>query len=95
MTISETCNQNSVPVQNYLIWLVANIRLRLYNYSLQHDMESSAYCMPKRMQIEVEGKKKTLGIYDPACQYSYDLISVKVLMPYDYRKYLEAGQKTA
>ncbi len=51
--------------------------------------------MPKRMQIEVEGKKKTLGIYDPACQYSYDLISVKGLMPYDYRKYLEAGQKTA
>ena len=95
MTISETCNQNSVPVQNYLIWLVANIRLRLYNYSLQHNMESSAYSMPKRMQIEIEGKKKTIGIYDPACQYSYDLISVKGLMPYDYRKYLEAGQKTA
>lgn len=49
MTIAETCNQNSVPVQNYLVWLVANIKKRLYEYSLHHDLDSSAYCMPKRM----------------------------------------------
>ena len=95
MTISETCNQNSVPVQNYLVWLVANIKKRLYEHSLHHDLDSSAYCMPKRMQAEVDGRKTTLGIYDPACSYSYDLISVKGLMPYDYRKYLEEGRKTA
>lgn len=95
MTIAETCNQNSVPVQNYLVWLVANIKKRLYEYSLHHDLDSSAYCMPKRMQAEVEGRKTTLGIYDPACSYSYDLISVKGLMPYDYRKYLEEERKSA
>lgn len=95
MTITETCNQNSVPVQNYLVWLVANIKKRLYEHSLHHDLDSSTYCMPKRMQAEVDGRKTTLGIYDPACSYSYDLISVKGLMPYDYRKYLEAGRKSA
>lgn len=47
-TIVNTCNLNRVPVQPYLMWLTANIRLRLLELQEQGRDDSTFFKMPHR-----------------------------------------------
>ncbi len=96
-TIAHTCNLNGVPVYNYTVWLVANIRRRMLALQSVGQGDPTFFRMPQRQTLletaEVDGKqveqKTTIGIYDPRNVQGYDKIDFTGLTPYDYRKYLD------
>lgn len=89
LTIAETCNLNGVPVNSYLLWLTANLKLRLYNSKQEGHYDPTYFAMPKREKIiDDNGETIRIGIYDKRNKMCYDKIDVRGLMPYDYKKYL-------
>ncbi len=95
-TIVNTFNLNRVPVQPYLIWLTANIRLRLLELQEQGRDDSTFFKMPHRNPSK-EKDGNVIGIldmYDKPNVYCYDKIDTKGLTPYDYRPYLQRLQNS-
>ncbi|MCR5537164.1 MAG: transposase [Succinivibrio sp.] len=93
MTISHTCALNHVSVQQYLLWLVANIKHRLYQMKLNGHEDPTFFSMPKKAALLVDDRKIRLGIYDPRNKMCYDKIDVTGLTPYEYKRFLESGIK--
>ncbi len=85
-TIINTCNLNRVPVHQYIIWLVANIKYRLIKRYKEGHGDPTFLRLPSK-QKDSEGK--LLPIYHPKNTTCYDNVDVTGLTPYDYRKYLE------
>ena len=95
-TIVNTCNLNRVPVQPYLMWLTANIRLRLLELQEQGRDDSTFFRMPHRNPSK-DKDGNVIGIldmYDKSNVYCYDKIVTKGLAPYDYRRYLQSLQNS-
>ena len=95
-TIVNTCNLNRVPVQPYLMWLTANIRLRLLELQEQGRDDSTFFKMPHRNPSK-DRDGNVIGIldmYDKSNVYCYDKIDTKGLAPYDYRRYLQSLQNS-
>ena len=95
-TIVNTCNLNRVPVQPYLMWLTANIRLRLLELQEQGRDDSTFFRMPHRNPSK-DKDGNVIGIldmYDKSNVYCYDKIDTKGLAPYDYRRYLQSLQNS-
>jgi len=90
-TIVNTCIANRVPVQPYLLWLVANMKLRMQQMQLQGHGDPTFFTMPKKQQIYNEKQEvvTTLSMYDSKNKTGYDKIDLTGLAPYDYRHYLE------
>lgn len=94
--IVNTCNLNRVPVQPYLMWLTANIRLRLLELQEQGRDDSTFFKMPHRNPSK-DKDGNVIGIldmYDKSNVYCYDKIDTKGLAPYDYRRYLQRLQNS-
>lgn len=85
-TITNTCNQNRVPVQHYLIWLVANMKWRINKMIMEGHNNPTYFTMPGKQKKE---GGDTLSMYDKENRYGHDKVDVSGLTPYDYRKYLE------
>ncbi|MGN0903355.1 MAG: transposase [Succinivibrio sp.] len=93
-TIVNTCALNGVPVQPYLIWLVANIKKRISDNDeiLKEFWKEGIYEMPCRKKITDPNTGKLIGsksMFDEENTYAYDKVDVRGLTPYDYRKYIE------
>lgn len=94
MTISNTCMLNKVPVREYMLWLVANIKLRLNKYAELH-ADDSMYKLPGRINLATGKKDKEgnniferIDMYDERNKICYDRINLEGLAPYDYRALL-------
>lgn len=90
MTIVNTCMQNNVPVRNYFMWLIMNMKYRISQWIAEdhkdEEINDSLYKIPKRKAITgADGKKEYISMYDKRQRLCYDVISVKGLTPYDYR----------
>ena len=90
MTILNTCMQNNVPVRNYFMWLIMNMKYRISQWIAEdhkdEEINDSLYKIPKRKAITgADGKKEYISMYDKRQRLCYDVISVKGLTPYDYR----------
>ena len=103
-TIAATCAANDVPTLPYIYWLVANMKKRLIERCNAGHDDPSMFQMPHKQKelvtvIGPDGKPhqtgKLIGMYDPKNSLCYDRINVAGLMPYDYRRYLEARRPVA
>lgn len=90
-TIVNTCNLNKVPVQPYLIWLCANIKLRLTERLNDGHSDPTYFTMPHKQAVKDKDGKVTgyIGMYDESNRLCYDKIDTRGLAPYDYRRYLQ------
>lgn len=89
-TIANTCAENGVPVQPYLLWLCANIKLRMARMQAEGRDDPTFFAMPgKRAIVNEDGSKAVLDMYDPRNKWSWDKVSVKGLAPYEYRALLD------
>ncbi len=94
MTITNTCMLNKVPVKEYMLWLVANIKFRLKKYAESH-IDDTMYKLPRKQDL-VTGEKDSKGenikiridMYDKRNIICYDKINLDGLAPYDYRQLL-------
>ena len=94
-TIVNTCNLNGVPTLPYMIWLVANIKYRMQLLENEGRGGAMGLSMPKKESILVEQsdgsmKKVLISMYDKRNIIDFDKIDVTGLMPYDYKRYLDA-----
>lgn len=90
-TIVNTCNLNKVPVQPYLMWLCANIKLRLTERLNDGHSDPTYFTMPHKQAVKDKDGKVTgyIGMYDESNRLCYDKIDTRGLAPYDYRRYLQ------
>ena len=93
MSIAHTCALNHVSVQQYILWLTANIKHQLYQMKLAGHDDPTFFTMPKKAELFENGEKKTIGIYDPKNIMCYDKVDVTGLTPYAYKKYLAMAIK--
>lgn len=102
LTIINTCNLNNVSPSDYLLWLVANMKLRMHNKICKGYATSADFAMPKKIKYEDEvidkdGSSKkvniTIDLYDPQNKFAYDRVDVTGLMPYDFAEILKAQDK--
>ena len=85
-TIINTCILNRVPVQHYLVWLVANMKWRMNKLRNEGHDDPTFFTMPgKKKQL---GEDKPLAMYHKKNRIGYDKVDVSGLTPYDYRNYL-------
>lgn len=94
-TIVNTCILNGVPVEPYMMWVVANIKLRMNEQMRYGHSDPTFFRMPRKqtkiLTDENGNNYETLcGMYSSHNKYGYDSINVKGLAPYDYRKYLDS-----
>lgn len=94
-TIVNTCILNGVPVEPYMMWLVANIKLRMNEQMRYGHGDPTFFRMPKKQNkilTDENGNnyEALCGMYNSHNRYGYDRIDVKGLAPYDYRKYLDS-----
>lgn len=89
-TIANTCAENGVPVQPYLLWLCANIKLRMARMQACGQDDPTFFAMPgRRAIVNEDGSKTVLDMYDPRNKWCWDKVSVKGLAPYEYRALLD------
>ena len=91
-TIVNTCILNRVSVQHYLLWLTANIKVRINMKIAEGKDDPTFYTMPGKKDKLVDPKEKkfvTLNMYHKENKYGTDSIDMSGLTPYDYRHYLE------
>ena len=89
-TIANTCAENGVPVQPYLLWLCANIKLRMARMQAGGQDDPTFFAMPgRRAIVNEDGSKTVLDMYDPRNKWCWDKVSVKGLAPYEYRALLD------
>lgn len=97
MTIANTCLLNNVSIKDYILWLVANIKLKLFERQKSSKGDPTTYAMPnKQVSIELAKDKngndfkvtKTINMYDEANVTSYDKLDLSSLTPYDFAKLL-------
>lgn len=92
MTIAHTCALNHVSVQQYILWVVANIKHQLYEMKLAGHEDPTFFCMPRRQEMFDENKEMIkIGIYDKRNVTCYDKVNVTGLTPYEYKKFLDEG----
>ena len=85
-TIINTCILNRVPVQHYLVWLVANMKWRMNKLRSEGHDDPTFFTMPGKKKLL--GEDKLLAMYDKKNRIGYDKVDVSGLTPYDYRNYL-------
>ena len=78
-----------------MIWLVANIKYRMQLLENEGRGGAMGLSMPKKESILVEQsdgsmKKVLISMYDKRNIIDFDKIDVTGLMPYDYKRYLDA-----
>ena len=86
-TIINTCIQNRVPVQHYLVWLVANMKWRMNKMISEGHDNPTFFTMPGKNKLL--SNDTILPMYHKDNHIGYDKVDVSGLTPYDYRKYLE------
>ena len=94
-TIVNTCILNGVPVEPYMMWVVANIKLRMNEQMRYGHSDPTFFKMPRKLNkilTDENGNnyEALCGMYSSHNRYCYDRINVKGLAPYDYRKYLDS-----
>ena len=94
-TIVNTCILNGVPVEPYMMWVVANIKLRMNEQMRYGHSDPTFFKMPSKLNkilTDENGNnyEALCGMYSSHNRYCYDRINVKGLAPYDYRKYLDS-----
>ena len=94
-TIVNTCILNGVPVEPYMMWVVANIKLRMNEQMRYGHSDPTFFKMPRKQNkilTDENGNnyEALCGMYSSHNRYCYDRIDVKGLAPYDYRKYLDS-----
>ena len=90
MTIINTCMLNRVPVREYMLWLVANIKLRMQKLVASGYTDDTMYKIPtkKKMKDEKPGEYYTVDMYDKENHIAYDRLDMKGLTPYDYKSHV-------
>jgi len=89
--IINTCILNRVPVQHYMVWLIANIKWRMNKLRCEGRDDPTFFTMPGKKKMLDTGE--ILPMYSDRNRIGYDKVDVRGLTPYDYRKYLEKGLK--
>ena len=51
-TVINTCNLNNVPVQHYLLWLVANIKYRMHKMQNEGHDDSTFFYAPSKQKLK-------------------------------------------
>ena len=90
MSVINTCMLNRVPVREYLLWLVANIRLRLNKMVASGYKDKTLFKMPGRRKVEGDGPDDSfmMDMYDKQNHIAYDDLDVRGLTPYDYKEFI-------
>ncbi len=92
MSIAHTCALNHVSVQQYILWVVANIKHQLYEMKLAGHEDPTFFNMPRKQEIlDEDGQKIKIGMYDSRNITCYDKVDVTGLTPYAYKKFLDDG----
>ena len=101
LTIANTCIMNGVNIPNYLIWLIANFKVRMEDMVLNqtipepNDFSSKLYFKPQKKinekaNADSPDEEKRFGIYHEKNPSVYDLIDITGLTPMDYAAYKQA-----
>lgn len=83
LTITANCLNNGIPVYDYIIWLIANMKYRLSLLDEQNP-DDDAFKLPGRKKSKDGGS--TLNMYDPDNKCCYDKIDISGLTPFDYKE---------
>ena len=104
MTVAQTCALNRVPMTQYLLWLIANVKVRLIDMKAKGSVDPTYMRMPKREKsISILKDKKTgknvtntsvIGMYHADNHVCYDNVDYSGLTPYDYRHFLDLTLST-
>ena len=101
LTIANTCIMNGVNIPDYLIWLIANFKVRMEDMVLNqtipepNDFSSKLYFKPQKKinekaNADSPDEEKRFGIYHEKNPSVYDLIDITGLTPMDYAAYKQA-----
>lgn len=95
MSVSYTCMNNDIDFSEYLIWYLANFKVRMHKLWSDGYREADIYDIPQPRLIN-ESKRSSGGngeevvnMYDTNNITSYDRVDISGLMPYDYKKYIQ------